>query len=157
MKKIKFQVWIVLILVLATISALTSCSEESSINNQWSKYNLGDYQLDIIDCYIKQGYTSDIVLIKCIFTNHSDQNQSFEDALEFTVFQNGMELKRHYGGGMYHPGSYNNNVTTNIKPGVTVEVTIAYELTDTVTAIEVEVCERLGGSKKLTKVLQIEE
>lgn len=109
---------------------------------------LGDYEVKIDSCYKEKHYYKGYVLvIKYQFTNNSDKPTSFSMAIEDTVYQDGIELSEQI--------LWNTDVGTEIKPGVTIDVEVGYELRDTTTDVEVELTEGSIFSNSSDSILKI--
>lgn len=89
-----------------------------------------------------------ILGIKYSFTNNSDDAACFDWVVDDDVFQNGAELPKIY---------TDENATTNIQSGASIDVVIVYQLTDT-SDVDIEltdIMEQYEG--KITKTIQISE
>lgn len=117
---------------------------------------LGEYAVVIDSCRLAKDFEDkDIVIIKYIFTNNSDDAASFMFAFDDSVYQDGIGLNECY----FADDSANfssDNQTKDIKPGSSLDVEVAYELNDSTTDIEVEVKELISFSDKtITKTFSI--
>ena len=110
---------------------------------------LGAYRVEILSARLSTYLTKPIIIIKYKFTNLSNETESFSYAIEDYVYQNGIRLDS--------PLAYETDRYTEIKPGVTIEIEIAYYLNDTTTDVEVELTKWLASSnsKKVTKTFSL--
>ncbi len=151
-KKTKTLLLTVAIVVIFSIFAMAS--SESSTDKQDSGSaekaeatdNLGSYNVEINSCRLAKDYEGkDVVIVKYIFTNNSDNPQSFSFSIEDNVFQNGIGLNE----SLFvsdNAGYSSDNQMKEIKKGSSLEVEVAYELNDTTTDIDVEVSELISFS-----------
>ena len=122
--------------------------------------NLGDYEVAIKDCRIVQDYEGkDTAAITYEFTNNSEEAAAFDVACVYAVYQDGVELE--YTSVYENEDDYttlDGDVSKQIQPGKTIEVTTTNRLTDSDQDVTVEVEEFLGfGNKKLTKTFSIKK
>ncbi len=83
-----------------------------------------EYAVTIDDCRISEDYQGNpAAVITFTFTNNSDEARSFMATLNPEVFQDGIELNTVIGA-----GQDSDKYMSDIKPGATVTVEIAYEL-----------------------------
>ena len=164
MKKLS---WVPVVLLLAVffLMAMGSGESESTVTNQGSGQaasaentnTLGDYSVVIDSCRLAKDYEGkDVVIVKYIFTNNSDENAAaFFTTLEDNVYQNGVGLNEAYI--LSDSANYSSdNQTKEIKAGASIDVEVAYTLNDTVTDIEVEVSEIFSfDDSKLVKTFSI--
>ena len=121
-----------------------------------SNSNLGNYNVIIDSCRIAKDYEgNDVVIVKYKFTNNDDEPASFMWSLDDSVFQNGIELNRSYF--LDNSANYSSeNMSKEIKTGVSLYIEVAYELNDSTTDIEVEVSELISlNDKTITKTFSI--
>ena len=117
---------------------------------------IADCTVNIDSCRLAKDWEGKaIVIVKYVFTNNKDEDQSFFLAFEDNVYQNGVGLNSCYM--VDDSANYSSdNQTKKIKKGATLEVEVAYELNDATTDIEVEV-EALFSfdDSKITKTFPI--
>lgn len=135
MKKILSLLLAVLLVFVFSLFALGSTEkEEVDVTDNV----VGDYVVDVIDFRLVKDYSADVIIIKYSFTNNSDDSESFNLAVEDTVYQGGMSLTETYV--LSSDANYDyDNKSKKVKSGATVEIEIAYKLEDTITDIEVEI------------------
>ena len=96
-----------------------------------------DYPVTIDGVRLAKDYQDkDCVIVTCTFTNNSEDTKSFASALHVEVFQNGIQCDTAITMGEKE----NDNYLTDVRPGTTISVDMAYELQD-LSDIEVEVKE----------------
>ena len=83
----------------------------------------------------------DAAIVTFSFTNNSEETTSFMAAVYPKVFQNGIQCETAF----VYEGIENDNYMTDIRPGTTIQVDMAYEISDT-SDIEVEVEELFSFS-----------
>ncbi len=118
--------------------------------------NLGDSHIVIDSCRMAKDMDgSPIVIVKYLFTNHGDSSASFSLAVKDSVYQKGVGLMPAYF--VDESANYSfDNMSKEIKPGITLEVEAAYTLNDTATPIEVEVEPLFSlSSEKVTKTFPL--
>lgn len=128
----------------------------SAASGSISKNNLGDYNVVIESCRLAKDYSGKpIAIIKYKFTNDSDDAISFWLAIDDNVYQNDIGLNICYLAA--DSANYStDNQYKDVRKGATLEVEVAYELNDTSTPIQVEVCEYISfNNKKVTKTFTI--
>lgn len=104
-----------------------------------------DYEVSIAGVKLGKDYEGkDCAIVTYTFTNNSDDTISFATAFYPQVFQNGVECDT----AITMDGIENDNYLTDIRPGTTVDVDIAYELQDT-SDIEIEVKELFSFDNKI--------
>lgn len=152
-KPIYKRVWfwiLIVVVVLILLIAISGSGDDSSSSSSTdtevtaeatteSPYTVGDYEVYVVTAEVTEDYSGDpAIQITYSFTNNSDDATSFSSAISDGVYQNGIELDLawdtdyNYGGEDY---------SSDIQPGVTIEVSVIYELRDTTTAVDVELSE----------------
>ena len=120
---------------------------------------IGDYSVVIDSCRLATDYEGKpVVIVKYIFTNVGNENATaFMYAFDATVYQNGIGLNEAWI--LNDSANYSaDNQTKEIKMGATLEVEVAYSLTDTTADSEVEVKELFSfDDTMLTKIFSISE
>jgi len=112
--------------------------------------DVGEYHVVIVSVEISKDYDdSPAVVVKYLFTNNSDETDSFITAVSDTVFQGGIELEI----GMIVDGADSSAALLDIKPGATIEVTMGYVLRDTTSPIEIEVGKLFDYSDNPVKII----
>ncbi len=103
------------------------------------KGTLGDFDIEILEARKTKTYDDDAaVVITYRWTNHSKQTLAFEEALDATVYQDGIELEWTIEGGDKMPSD---DGYVKIKPGKSFEISVVYQLRSDSPDIEVEVSE----------------
>ena len=140
-------------------SSSSSKKEESSSSSKKEepKSNLGDYNVVIDSFRFAIDYQgNDVIIVKYIFTNNSDESDAFMYAVTDTAYQDGIELPECY----FLDSSANyssDNQSKKIKPGNSLSVEVAYELSDKTTEVEIEVEELFSFiDRKVTKTFYID-
>ena len=152
MKKFKSLFLVAAVVLLFSFFALASGSSDTdnqgsdSAESSEENGNLGEYKVEIDSCRLAEDYEGkDVVIVKYIFTNNSDDSTAFYTAFDDTVYQDGVGLNESYV--VDESANYSaDNQTKEIKKGASLEVEVAYELNDTTTDIEVEVKELISFS-----------
>ncbi|MBD5543754.1 MAG: DUF5067 domain-containing protein [Lachnospiraceae bacterium] len=99
--------------------------------------------VEISDCtvkYIKHEIVENMAGDKCVavyyeFTNNSDEGKTFDYTVSDKAFQNGVELDT----SLFYVDTDNKDSSSEIKPGVSVEVCSGFVLRDDTTDIELEI------------------
>lgn len=73
------------------------------------------------------GETHDVLILTLDYTNNSTETDSYAFTLRDSAFQNGVELEEFYSHDLMPSDS---NTTKDVRPGSTVEITLAYKLVD---------------------------
>lgn len=138
-------------------SSSSSSQSSSSSKKEETKSNLGDYNVVIDSFRMAEDYQGeDVIIVKYLFTNNSDESDSFMLAVDEIAYQDGVELQECY----FVDDSANysiDNQSKKIRPGVTLSVEVAYELADTTTDVEIEVEEIFSfKERKITKTFSID-
>ena len=156
MKKLGIILLCVLLMGTFVLFAMGSGSDSDESGDQGSgsadaNTSLGDYSVEIASCRLAKDYEDkDVVIIKYVFTNNSDDSAAFYTTFDDNVYQDGVGLNGAYvlkDSAKYDAG----NQTKSIKPGASLDVEVAYELNDSETDIEVEVAEIFSFSDKVIK------
>ena len=167
MKKIKPLFLVIAVVLAFSVFALASGSNETDNQGKDNaakeekteteeKTNLGEYDVVIDSCRLAKDYEGkDVVIVKYVFTNNSDDSTAFYTAFNDNVFQNGVGLNESYI--LDDSANYSaDNQTKEIKKGASIDVEVAYELNDTTTDIEVEVKELISfNDDVVTKTFSI--
>lgn len=118
----------------------TEENQESAETVRTNPANLGDYGVEIKSATVTQDYDGDpAVIITYSWTNNSSETTSPMLSVSTAVFQDGvgMDSAFLYDNSAYDGGMY----TTDVRPGTTIEVQQAFELSNTTSPIEVEITE----------------
>lgn len=115
-------------------------SPEATETVRTNPANLGDYVVEIKSAAVTQDYDGNpAVILTYSWTNNSSETTSPMFSISTAVFQDGIAMDRAiiyddpaYDGGMY---------ATDVRPGTTVDVQEAFELSNTASPIEVEITE----------------
>lgn len=114
--------------------------QETTETTRANPANLGDYAVEIKSATVTQDYDGNpAVIITYSWTNNSSETTSPMLSISTAVFQDGIGMDSafiyddpDYDGGMY---------STDVRPGTTIEVQQAFELSNTTSPIEVEITE----------------
>lgn len=162
-----------LILALVIVFALAACSSTSNTNSSGSKQkeaadsatpadeksgdseesaaelkgegDLGDFHVKYIESTVAKDYDgNDALIVHYQFTNNSEETTNAAASIYVEVFQDGVQLdtaimSEDYGG---------DNEWKDIRPGTTIDVYCAYELTST-SAVEIEITEYMSLSDEM--------
>lgn len=137
----------------------SSSSKNSAFkdNSSSSKEPIFDDCIVVIEsCRLEYNRNDPIVIVKYKFTNLDSKPNSFRYSVDDYVFQDGVALDKCYF--VSSSIDYLNTSGTEIKPGVTIYVEVAYKLNDTTTDIEVEVYEWISfdDDKKIQKTFSFQ-
>jgi hypothetical protein len=122
--------------------------------NEQSPNDLGNFNIVISEYRLATSYNNDIIIIKYIFTNNSNEAESFRYAVSALAFQGGIELETAYI--VDDDIDYSTDARdSKILPGTTIEVEIAYKLRSTNENVYVEVTEKWLNDKKVAKTFII--
>lgn len=112
--------------------------------------DIGAYHVVIVSIELSKDYDDNpAVIVNYLFTNNSEETDSFMMAVSDTVFQGGIELEA----GMLVDGHDAGAALLDIKPGATLEVAMAYVLRDTTSPIEIELSELFDFSDEPVKII----
>ncbi len=144
MKKIVLMLCFILFSLLLSLFALEGyVSTETPINNQKIKTpqndcSLGEYYLDIKGVRLAKDLDGkDVAIIKYCFTNISNTPATFNSAFEAYVYQNNVGLDRAYileKSANFDPNPQNEQINS----GDSLELEVAYILTDTTAELKLE-------------------
>lgn len=155
MKAVK-KVLVVVMCLTVGLVMMTGCGSEANggaEKEDTSKATIGYFEAEIKGCEVKQDDEGhDAVFVTFEFTNNSEENISFDNALYGECFQNGVELDFAdvYIGEDTTDPAYE-NAYKDIQPGTTIEVKEAYVLQDKENPITVKVVsmeEIMGGESE---------
>lgn len=100
----------------------------------------------------------DVVIVTYGFTNNSKENQAFAWAFSDKAFQNGVEPQPSYSYRFDDTEYTSDNANKEIKPGTTLDIEQAYELSDLTSDVKIEVEELFSlDSKIITKTFAINQ
>lgn len=102
--------------------------------------NLGDYTVEIKSAAVTQDYDGNpAVIITYSWTNNSSETTSPMFSISTAVFQDGIGMNSAF---IYDDPAYDGDMySTDVRPGTTVDVQEAFELSNTTSPIEVEITE----------------
>ena len=159
------KILIVFCMLILSLVTLSGCLSLGTTDNQGNgsisgtpsgtqKGNLGEYNVVIDSCRLATDYAGKpAVIVKYIFTNYSEDANSFMFSVSDTVYQNGISLDTAIVSGSNYSSD---NQLKEIKTGVTLTVEVAYELDNTTDSIEVEVTELFSfNDLKVIKTFQL--
>ncbi len=118
----------------------TEESREPTETVRTNPANLGDYVVEIKSATVTQNYDGNpAVIITYSWTNNSSETTSPMLSISTAVFQNGIGMDGAfvYDDSVFDGGMY----TTDVRPGTTIDVQEAFELSNTTSPIEVEITE----------------
>lgn len=116
--------------------------------------DLGDYHMRIKKGTVVNSEDGDMLRVVISFTNNSEETTSYLDEGYTQAFQNGVQLED----GLYWDGGDEeyDNVSKDIRPGVTIDVAEYFALEDTENPVDVEVSEFMSTTgDKLTKTFDL--
>ena len=153
-----------LLMIIAAVFAFAGCTSEDTAGGQDEAVpaeagTLGNYEVAIKDCELVKDYEDkDAIAISVDFTNNSDEAISFDVAMMWDVFQDGVELET---ASVYTDEDsfdcLDDDTSRQIKPGKTIKVVITKELENTESPVDVEIEEFLGSGDKLAKTFDLKE
>ena len=151
------RVWQSVVCVLM-IGALLLTGVGCSLGESKDPNVLGDYRVEIKDYRLaKDADGKDLVIVKYGFTNNSEESAAFVYALTYEAFQNGIGLTEVMEESIESADYSDADQLREIKGGTSLDVEVAYELSDTTTPVDVEVTELISFSdKKVTKTFNIQ-
>lgn len=102
--------------------------------------NLGNYAVEIKSATVTQDYDGNpAVIITYSWTNNSSETTSPMFSISAAVFQDGIAMDSAF---IYDDSAYDSGMySTDVRPGTTVDVQEAFELSNTTSPIEVEITE----------------
>lgn len=128
-------------------------SNSGAVVNDSGNSNLGQSKVEIKSCKLTKDFEGNpAAVVTYSYTNNGKEAQAFDFAFITHAYQNGVEAEKCYV--ISDDGNYdsNNNQSKEIKPGVTIDVMVAYKLNDTTSPVEVEVGQFLSfDNTKITK------
>lgn len=111
--------------------------------------DIGDYHVAIKGAESGQDYEgSDCIIVTYEWTNNDDSAHSFMIALNATAFQGAVECSR----ATMVDGVEPEDLLKDIRPGMPVEIKVAYKLNDSETQVEIEVQEQITFADAPPKV-----
>lgn len=154
-KPIYKRVWFILLMVVVAVVIIavaagggnsdtsgesgTTAPAGSVASEEKKDSELGDYKVEIKSCKLDKDYNGDpVAVVTYAFTNNAKESAAFDLTFVDHAYQNGVEAEHVYFL-MDESFDKNNNQSKEIKPGVTIDVQVAYKLNDTSSAIDVEV------------------
>lgn len=103
---------------------------------------VGDYSVAVVSYRLGQDYKGNKAIVFEIgFTNNSDKDASYAFSIDFSVFQDGVELET-----AILMDDSSSNITRNVKPGAGIAVTTAFLLTSDTSPVELEIKPYFGNS-----------
>lgn len=119
----------------------TTVTQSNAVENetrQEGEGSIGDYYVRIEECEVTKDYSGDpILLVKIAFTNNSNESKAFLYNVEAKAFQSGVEIQSPIS--TYGINNYDwKDKSNEIKPGVTYEFNLAFELKDKQSDVTVE-------------------
>ena len=105
---------------------------------------LGDYAVEIGDYALTKTYDGkDAIVISMKYTNNSDESMSYMSSLMASAFQDGVELST----AIIMDDTYDaESQMKELKTGASIDVQVAYELSNTTSDVEFEVEEFISFS-----------
>ena len=152
----------ILALASAGCTSTTSPSSDEPGNAQVdvqkdnSSGELGDYAIEIGDYFLTKTYEGkDAIVINMKYTNNAEEAKNYMTTLTGSAFQDGVELST----AIIMDGSYDaESQMKDIKTGASIDVQVAYELSNTTSDVEFEIEEFISFSdKKIEKVFELAE
>ena len=118
----------------------TEESQETTEETRTNPANLGDYAVEIKSATVTQDYDGNpAVIITYSWTNNSSETTSPMLSISTAVFQDGISMEPAL---IYDEPTYDGDMySTDVRPGTTVDVQEAFELSNTTSPIEVEITE----------------
>lgn len=164
-KPIYKRVWFILLIIVAVIVIIAIATSGGGSSNSGEQptnsgavvadsgeSNLGKSKVEIKSCSLSTDYEgSPVAVVTYSYTNNGTEAQAFDIAFITHAYQNGVEAEKAY---VLSDENYekNNNQSKEIKPGVTIDVMVAYKLNDTTSPVEVEVGQFLSfDNTKVTR------
>ena len=144
MKKSILQNLFFIITIFSVIISTVSCGDSTNSNNDasknpnLSKYNLGEYAVEIVSCsepFRDAAYSRYYVIVTYVFENHSQEANSFSYVVRDEIYQNGMEVSEFAD----YFNITNGNASKKIQPGASITVEVLYKLNDIESPIDVEI------------------
>lgn len=165
--------WLVVGIIAVAVIASTAGSDDNDLSGENTGNNpsvnvsitepsteglIGDYIVKIKEFRVTDDFErSKILVVTYSFTNNSDESKAFLYTFDDALFQNGVELSDVYSS--YGIDDYDfSNQSRKIKPGVTLDVQVAYKLNDETTDIDAEISELFSlNDEILTYTIKIEQ
>lgn len=158
-----FLVCIVIACALFVTAVLNSDNIEtpqtstSEITTTPQVVNFENYDISIKEYYKSNGlYDENLLVVVYSFTNNSNSNICFRDAIEDKLFQNGVELDLYIATNI--PGQVEiKDSWKDLKPGASFDVSRAYRLNfNQKSTVEINLSEKNGYTETFTKTITID-
>ncbi|MDR0530867.1 MAG: DUF5067 domain-containing protein [Oscillospiraceae bacterium] len=135
-------------IIYAAFDPATGAFCEAPVFTKTSAKNLGDYYIEITGARLTTDSDDNPALIVTAnWTNNSDRTVRYGISMSWQAFQNGIECGSAH---IYSDASYVNNQSVLIRPGVTIQVMMAFVLRDTTTPVEIELKKwPVAGNQKI--------
>ena len=157
--KRKLQAILSAVLLTFSVAGCSSTSSTSSTDSQVKENSgkLGDYAIEIGDYALTKTYDGkDAIVINMKYTNNSEEAMSYMSSLIGTAYQDGVELSTAI---IMDDSAYDvESEMKEVKTGTSIDIQVAYELSNTTSDVEFEVEEFLGlDEAKVEKTFKIAE
>ena len=159
----KIIVFILVTLLCFSFAACGSSSEtvgaegEKEAVSTSSDGALGDFQVQINDEFelAKDYEGNNCIVLTCKFTNNSEDAEMFSVAIMDKAYQDGVEIEKVYV--MENEDAFPlDDADKSVKPGSSINVKLAYALSNNTSPVDLEIQELLSLSgEKLTKTFDI--
>ena len=145
----KWWFWLILIIIL--LSTFSRCES----NQEEDKSNVGTAHVVIEDFRLSENYGDPIIIIKYQYTNYDDEPRSFRFSVSSNAYQDGIELDSAI---LIDDETDNHlqNKYTDVNPGVTIAVEVAYKLRNLTSDVSVVLTNFLGiGNESISRAFEI--
>lgn len=133
------------LLALVLMLSLAACGKDK----EDSIIEIGDYVAEYKGYKFVTDYDGDdAIAIDFLYTNNSDEPNSFSWSFFYTITQDGKDLE--YSTVFVDEDSYDTldeQIYTEVAPGESLDVCITYKLVDTATKVEIEFSELIGNDE----------
>ena len=127
------------LLVSLMICVISSCNSQSPKS---------DYEVEIVKTSFEEGIGSDYFYVRFKFTNNSNKEISFNEALELYALQDGVEVKQAY--------DYSYNADKKVEAGASYEFRVQYYVTFS-DPIKIKVYDKSNDYLLLEQTFEVED
>lgn len=160
----KWWFWLILVMIVVYI-ILFKCvnyvsDNKSDVENSYfgeNRSNVGDSYIVIESFRISENYGDPVIIVNYKFTNNSDEPEAFSYSVSANAYQNGIELDTPIV--IDDETEYQFDIKySDVQPGVTTDVEIAYNLRDFISDVTIIVTDRYGvGNQEIRKTFDIKD
>lgn len=145
----------IIILLLLIIASITGCAKTANYQDD-GHVRLGDYDIEFLGSSHRTEKDAldenvEVIYIDLRYTNNSDEANNFCYSVVDEAFQDGVQLKEF----INYELADNSEELTDIQPGKSIDIKLAYELRDT-SPVEIQLHELYNDSNNCTITLDLD-